>query len=113
MHRLTHSAAPTDHGSTNSPEQQYQQPGNTSTNSRYLPFLMAVLLASTLPGSCAGDDEYLDLFPPPADRAVEPVRSWSCCCLDESFEDLLGCGGILQRAGAEKVPELSLTFQTD
>lgn len=27
MHRLTHSAAPTDHDSTNSPEQQYQQPG--------------------------------------------------------------------------------------
>lgn len=27
MHRLTHSAAPTNHDSTNSPEQQYQQPG--------------------------------------------------------------------------------------
>lgn len=27
MHRLTHSAAPSGHDSTNSPEQQYQQPG--------------------------------------------------------------------------------------
>jgi hypothetical protein len=56
----------------------------------------------------AGDDEDFDLFPPPADGAVEPVRLGSGGCLDEDFEFLFRGGVIFQRAGAQQGPQLFL-----
>lgn len=53
-----------------------------------------------------GNDQDLDLFPPPADGAVEPVRLRSCGCLDQFLEFFLRRRGVLQGAGAQQDPEL-------
>lgn len=54
----------------------------------------------------AGNDQHLDLFPPPADGAVEPVRLRPCGCLDQFLEYLFGRCGVFQEAGSEQNSEL-------